>query len=436
MTRTGKQRSAVSPLLWAFALAAMLLAVSMSANTQRAHAAEPLEEGGTIVFGECSIVSGIVQPSDAAYTNVFWRFGPDVNLGVTSADDSGTPFVIGQVPANTELILGIKVQQTGNTFVTGPGSRNDDGAVHARVSGLLVEFEDVHADDGADWDYNDAVVVLSTEPCPRPVTLNLEIDPASTGTGGVAGGGSYELNQTAHPSATASEGSTFGGWSGDCGGFAATIDVLMDKNRTCFALFEAAPVEPTPTPTPEPPVETAGLEIAIDNTLTSLNPARVGEDVTFRVDVGLTDAPAGNQVDVQYTFDDSELAYVSASSQGFDLSAQCSLSGAGVIDCDFGTATIGFSYDLTFEALVAADDSTTLATLSSDPDGDGADVAIVAGPADADVDIIVIAGPPPKTGDGSIASTGSTSLPLMALLGTTVLATVAGAARLRSGARS
>jgi hypothetical protein len=86
----------------------------------------------------------------------------------------------------------------------------------------------------------------------------------------------------------------------------------------------------------------------------------------------------------------------------------------------------------------------TAATLSSDPDpdpdpdADGALEPVAAVPAMADVDIIAITGNVPNTGDGNIAATtdGGMSFQLFALLGATVLATVAGAARLRTGARS
>lgn len=437
MNKASKQGAAVGPLLWALALAAVLLAVSFSATgATGAHA--QVKDGGTIVFGECSIVTVTVQDSDANFTSVFWRFGPDGALGITSKQVNESA-LIGEVPADQELILGIVVTDTGNTFKTGPADRNPDNQVHAIVGGNTVGFEDkAEGEPFADFDYDDAVLVISTEPCPRPeqVTLTVDINPASTGTGGVAGAGTFDINAVANPSATPDVGSTFGGWSGDCGGFAQNIAVVMDMNRACFALFEAdePPVDPTPTPTPEPPIALPST-VGIDNNLVSPNPARVGETVTFRVNVALS-VPAENVADVQYTFDDSELDYQSASWNDVTLN-QCSLSGAGVIDCAFGNVSTAFAFDLNFEALTVADDSTTNATLSSDPDGAGPEAAIPAGPAAADVDIIAISGGIPDTGDGSVAAgSGTGSFQLFALLGVTVLATVAGAAKLRTGARS
>jgi len=449
MIRSRNKGSAVGPLLWAFALAAMLLAVSLSATSANsAHAQQgPIEDGGTIVFRECVIVSITVLESDAKFTSVFHRFNPNpadpgVDLGVHSLQVNETA-LIGQVPVGQELILGIVVDETGNTFKTGPGSRNasTDGLVHAivgdipAVNGTLVEFEDkALGEPNADFDYDDARLELSILPCPtpEPVTLTVQVDPASTGNGGVAGSGSYDFGTVANASASPAAGSTFGGWSGDCNGLANNFAVDMNADKLCIALFLAVPVEPSPTPSPTP--EAAAVAVDIDNTLVSVNPARVGETVTFRVDVDL-EVPAENTADVQYTFDDSELEYISASWNNITLN-QCSLSGAGVIDCAFGVVSTDFSYDLNFEALKKADASTTNATLSSDPDGAGAEAPIAAGPAAADVDIIAITGPVPPAGDGSVAGSGSTMpFQLFALLGATVLATV-GAVRLRTGARS
>lgn len=288
-----------------------------------------------------------------------------------------------------------------------------------------VGFEDLFGS-GADWDYNDAVLQLSTEPCEvaQTVTLNLEIDPASTGTGGVGGGGSFALGATANPSASPAAGSTFGGWSGDCGGFAANIAVLMDKDRTCFALFLAPPVEPTPEPTVEPTAtpEPLGSTIDIDNTRTSPSPANVGDTVVFRIDVGLTDVPVTNEADVFITFDDAHLAYVGA------LASECSTIASGIV-CDFGAASADFSFDLDFTALAVTDSTATNATLGADFDGPGPGAAAVAGPASADVAIVDVEGIQlPPLGDGSFATGSSTSGPLTIALWVIALGSVGGAA--------
>lgn len=77
----------------------------------------------------------------------------------------GKPFSLQDSnPKGAELVFGIKVQNTGRTFVTGPGSRNPDGIPHANVNFVnfnknsstnvaRVGFEDLFG--GGDKDYND-----------------------------------------------------------------------------------------------------------------------------------------------------------------------------------------------------------------------------------------------------------------------------------------
>jgi hypothetical protein len=438
MINRGNQGSAVSPLLWAFALAAILIAVSLSA-TRASSAGAQVQDGGIIIFDECAVVSVEVLASDALFTSVFWRFSPDGSLGITNKQ-VGETAVIGEVPANTELILGIHVNFTDRTFMTGPADRNPDNMVHAVVSGDTVGFEDkALGEPNADWDYDDAVLRITTEPC--SFNLIVQVDPASTGTGSTEGSGTYPAGSDALAKAIVGPASTFVAWSGDCAGGSPADHVLMDADKVCNALFAAVepPVEPTPQPTPEPTPapEVEAAAIGIDNTLASANPAHVGEEVTFRVDVGLTDVPAENTAVVWYSFDDSELAYVAASYNGTDLS-QCALMSAGVIHCDFGTVSSGFSYNLLFEALQVAEASTTEAALDADFDGGGPLDPAMAGPALADVDIIDVEGISlPPLGDGSVTAAGTgPSFQLVALLGAVVLATTGLAVRLRTGARS
>lgn len=93
------------------------------------------------------------------------------NLGQTYSYDPATQgYVVGD-----ELIFGIYVQNTGNTFFMGDASRNPDHLIHASVdsnsgSGFdyLVGFEDLF--NGGDQDYDDNVFGfsggLSSNPTP------------------------------------------------------------------------------------------------------------------------------------------------------------------------------------------------------------------------------------------------------------------------------
>ncbi|MDO9041628.1 MAG: hypothetical protein Q7U64_04675, partial [Desulfocapsaceae bacterium] len=47
----------------------------------------------------------------------------------------------------------------------------------------------------------------------------------------------YNYGTTHQITATASTGSTFTGWSGDCDGTTSPLDVLIDGNKTCTATF-------------------------------------------------------------------------------------------------------------------------------------------------------------------------------------------------------
>jgi hypothetical protein len=415
-------RRAVFGLAAALALVAALLI----AATPR-HAGAQVQNGDTIVFDQCSIVTVQVQDSDALFTSVFWRFGPDTNLGITS-QQVGSSVVIGQVPAGEELILGIVVNDTGKTFKTGPGSRNPDGEVHAIVSANSVGFEDkALGEPNADWDYDDAVLSISTEPCPpQDYTLLVQVDPASTGTGTTEGSGTYPAGSNAQAKAIPGAGSSFVTWSGDCAGGSPAQNVLMDANKTCVALFSAV-ATPTPTPTepptatPVPPIAGPEPQIAIANTRTSPSPATIGDTVVFRIDVSLTDVPLTNEAEVLVTFDDTHLDYVGA------LTSDCALFSVGIV-CDFGSATAGFSFDLDFTALAVTDSTVTDATLGADYDGPGAGAPATAGPASADVAIVDVAGIQlPPLGDGSSQGSNPGAGWLLAALGLVAIGGVTGA---------
>lgn len=409
---------------------AALVVLSATTSQPRAHA--QAQNGDIIQFDECRVVSLEVLDSDAFFTSVFWRFGPgpEVGLGFNN-QQVGQVVNIGEVPANTELILGIVVDNTGNIFKTGPGDRNPDNAVHATIGAIgpdIVGFEDkAVGEPDADFDYDDAVVQITTEPCDIPVpqvTLTLEIDPASTGTGGLAGGGTFPLGTVANAVASPDAGSTFGGWSQDCGGFGTSTAVVMDANKLCVALFLAeATATPVATPTEAPPIAGPPPAIGIANTRTSASPANVGDTVVFRIDVSLADVPATNEAEVLITYDDTLLEYVGT------LTSQCALFPVGIV-CDFGTASAGFSFDLDFTALAATASTATNATLGADYDGAGPGAAETAGPAPAEVAIVDVAGIQlPPLGDGSVSSLGgsTTTGPLAAALGVIVLGIVTGA---------
>jgi len=60
----------------------------------------------------------------------------DVYIGTGNVTPSGSVVDLGAFAAGEELVFYIYVRDTGETFYSGPGSRNTDGIVHAAVTDL------------------------------------------------------------------------------------------------------------------------------------------------------------------------------------------------------------------------------------------------------------------------------------------------------------
>jgi hypothetical protein len=116
-----------------------------------------------------------VLRSESLYTNAIFLLAPRRRrrfLGLDSA--TGRTSRLGSFRRGTELVLGIRVHDTGDLFKTGPARRNRDGvrhaAVHRRRDGdVVVGFEDSFG--GGDRDYNDALLLIHgvsiARECPR-----------------------------------------------------------------------------------------------------------------------------------------------------------------------------------------------------------------------------------------------------------------------------
>ncbi len=146
--------------------------------------AVPVVGGSTFVANTGEVIATFVG-SSAAYTSELFLQTPGNTLAVifnNHASSPGTSISLGTFAAGTELILGIHVLYTADTFFNGAASRNLDNSAHATVDtavGLnqsLVGFEDLFG--GGDQDYNDLVVSFtnvssSTIVNPEPTTLVL-----------------------------------------------------------------------------------------------------------------------------------------------------------------------------------------------------------------------------------------------------------------------
>jgi hypothetical protein len=98
-------------------------------------------------------------PPEADFTYDILLSSP-VFRNIATNHYTGAPINISSYRVGAELIFSIYVQETGQTFYTGPGSRNPDGLAHAKVTCISngrarVSFEDYLG--GGDNDFDDAV---------------------------------------------------------------------------------------------------------------------------------------------------------------------------------------------------------------------------------------------------------------------------------------
>ncbi len=144
--------------------------------------------GGTLAYtgGDVTVTS---LPVSSGYTSELNLYRADLSFvrfltldepsGVTVTFDPGAEgFGIGD-----ELVFGIRVQNTGDTFFMGSASRNPDQVVHNRVItdhdagalgiGTYVGFEDLLG--GGDLDYDDNAFLFTggVAAVPEPLTLTL-----------------------------------------------------------------------------------------------------------------------------------------------------------------------------------------------------------------------------------------------------------------------
>ena len=132
------------------------------ASTTRPEQAPPpalaAPELGGQLFSTGQPVEVQVLPASAGFTSELWLFEPAPAKRLATNRDVGLVVQVGTFPAGVELVFGIKVLNTGDTFKMGPGDRNPDGQPHAVVNFLepgraQVGFEDLFG--GGDRDYND-----------------------------------------------------------------------------------------------------------------------------------------------------------------------------------------------------------------------------------------------------------------------------------------
>ena len=182
MTRIGMIRT----IKMTASLAAIVLGLSFPCGAM----ATPVI--GQQLYYEGGDITVTVLPYSAAYTSNLYLFstggGPVL---IANSSQVGTVVNLGNlatlygIHAGDELIFGVLVLNTGDTFVMGPGSRNLDGIAHVSVdyaegssSDLAtLGFEDLFG--GGDFDYNDAMfkleggIGIALRRVPEPASLIL-----------------------------------------------------------------------------------------------------------------------------------------------------------------------------------------------------------------------------------------------------------------------
>lgn len=143
------------------ALVGLVATAVVSAYTS-AHAVSVL--GAKVIVTADGNVTAKYLGHSAAYSDDLYLDAPANGLGVIFNNHTtpiGTTADLGFFSAGTELIFRIYVNDTGDSFFTGPGSRNSDGLEHAVVDDAYsltetyVGFEDILG--GGDHDYNDVM---------------------------------------------------------------------------------------------------------------------------------------------------------------------------------------------------------------------------------------------------------------------------------------
>jgi hypothetical protein len=195
--------------------------------------------GGSYTAGQTAAVSAIAD-SGSAFSS--WS-GPNAAECATgsvlmNADKSCTALFTESPVVTYTLTLNASGSGSGQLSGGGTYTEGQTASVSATAS---------TGSTFAGWIGTDAtecatgsVLMTGDKICTATFTLNthaLTLGTSGTGSGTVAGGGTYTYGQTATVSATAVAGSTFSNWSGPNANECATGAVLIDGDKSCTAVF-------------------------------------------------------------------------------------------------------------------------------------------------------------------------------------------------------
>lgn len=136
-----------------------------SSSTLQSTTAESLEchpgFGGQLFAAGGPVEIEILQAYSDSTSDIFLFKAGQAPLPIGSDDQTKRVVHLGALPAGSEILFGIKVRETGNTFRMGAASRNSDGVVHARVECITGAIAKVYFEDkigGGDNDFNDVII--------------------------------------------------------------------------------------------------------------------------------------------------------------------------------------------------------------------------------------------------------------------------------------
>ena len=177
-------------------LAPLISAPPIQGSTMAPQAAECQSGVGGHLFSNGGDLEVEMVASQAGFNIDLYLMSPGPQRFVASNRDAGLVVKLGKFPAGVELIFGVFVRDTQDTYLMGSGSGNPDGLPHAEVTCFSnkrsgIGFEDQWG--GGDKDYDDLLCTVR-----QPLNgCAYTISPSSQSFGSAGGRGSVSLNSSA-----------------------------------------------------------------------------------------------------------------------------------------------------------------------------------------------------------------------------------------------
>ena len=134
------------------------------ANVNDLHAFNAASADNKLYVASAGEVLVTFLSKDAAYTDDLFLQGSTTKILDNQSAFEGQTFSLGSFQAGAELAFNIFVNNTGDTFYSGPASNNKDNATHAKYelnpkNTVTISFEDLLH--GGDIDFNDIIFKVS-----------------------------------------------------------------------------------------------------------------------------------------------------------------------------------------------------------------------------------------------------------------------------------